>query len=1823
MGLARGSLTLPRMNAHRLVIVAAALTTVVAAALATTLAVFGGQALPRAVRHNLANAGGTTLVISGSVDAGQAAQFSSMLPGEIRSALEGTPFAFYRADWSDPLGFVAGSLPAPPASAGNVPIAEAAALSGIEAHAVLLSGSWPGAPQAGQPLPAALPATTAAALHVTDGDLLRMRDQVSKRLLRFRITGLYRPGQLSGASAGYWGLDDIGLSGSRTDSGFTTYGPLTVQAAAFAGPLAVNMGSWLAEPETASIPADSLSTVAANVTGLGQALLSSDTVPDLTLTTSLPSVLNGTASNLAVARSLLAICAVLLLLLAAAALLVMARLLADQREGESAMLAARGASRWQLARLTAAEAIPLCVVAAVAGGLAGILLARLLASTGSMTTELAGAWPAVAVVAAGALVIMLMPVLRTVTPGAARARRGRQAAISGLTRAGADLALVLLAVLAGWQLRHYSAASAGASGSFGVDPVIAVAPALALAGGTVAALRLLPAGGKAGDRLAARGRGLTAALASWQISRQPIRQGGAALLIVLAVATGTLALAQRQSWTDSDHDQAAFSAGADVRVQTTEPLTAAQAGALVRVPGVRHAMPVAAFPQYAIDGETLAIDASQAADVSLLRADQSPLPAARLFTTIRPSTGGHGVPGTEQATGLTLPARTAEVRLTGRLGPPSPQLAPVMVSVSVEDADGDVYQVQAGTLLADGRDHTLTAVLTSGAGEAIYPLRLTAITVSYTLPAMRPRAPATFVVDSLSGGPGTAQLPGADLLGWTSRASSPELSGVRETIGTNGPSSLPVVLPTRAAGGQPDAFGDVQPRLRDGRRGFRYASQLRLRPAGPHRRGPRPGRRPWPRDAAFSRRQQRERRVDCAGRHQRHHHQREGGRGGADVPHRVRQRGRPDRGPGHAPGHPDQRLAGTGPGDAVVAGHHRAANAAGAGGQPAARLRRHQLGRPSGGAGEQSAFGRAAAGAARRRRRRRTAGHHRVLREHRRGRPPASRGKRAARRPRSGAARGGQPARPGKAHAEPAVGAGRPRARRRARRTARTRHYPHHVGDQAGAASAHPVRVGADAGAGAGGGRTPRARGVPHHRAAAGPGRRTARRGGGMSRIPGLGRIPSLRRVPGLGGPVGSAADGTLALALLVCGCVFAALAGPALSLHTRTQALNQTLAALGGAKTVQVSDDWGDFTGPLAQTGESSPNLTETQLTESTSEIGRSLAATPLPLAAGAWAGLSTNKPLVVTSGAAATAQAGAPPRLEVVYRDPLTSNARLVAGTYATTAVPAGVPGTVPVTVTTQTAARFGLHPGSRLQLTTPTGAVTLVVTAILRERAPGSTFWTADTTAGTPSLVTPPPSARGGLPYWAGGVFADPGALAAMQNALSGPGLAMQWEFPLAAGGVNADQAQGLSDDLNRASTTTPALTGDLSAAAATLMVSSPLAQDLSAFLDTQAAIQTVLLLLFVSMIVVGVAVILVAATTITARRADELTVLRARGGSLRQVAALMLRRTAIASVPAALVGAGLAIALIPGTSGQALIASPMLGWWLAGITVLAALAGPPLIAAWQHRRPAPASNPARITTAETARSPMASLRRPVAEVTACAASVAGLVVLHDQGLPAGGSIDLYLAAVPVLVAIPVVVIMLRLYPLVIRGLLRLSARRAGATGFVALAAAARTSLTGVLPAFALVLALSLATFAGALGDAITRGEIAASWQTTGADVLIRPDRGRDPGDARSGAGDRGGARRAQHDRGLDHHLDNAGRAAADGGSRGSGQLRDRGRGYTVPPHPGGEDRRRIRGSAVPRCHRTRARVAVGGRQPGRGGGATYLAVSDGTDQGAGRR
>ena len=63
-------------------------------------------------------------------------------------------------------------------------------------------------------------------------------------------------------------------------------------------------------------------------------------------------------------------------------------------------------------------------------------------------------------------------------------------------------------------------------------------------------------------------------------------------------------------------------------------------------------------------------------------------------------------------------------------------------------------------------------------------------------------------------------------------------------------------------------------------------------------------------------------------------------------------------------------------------------------------------------------------------------------------------------------------------------------------------------------------------------------------------------------------------------GQFGGAPVSALALALLVLGCVFVAVAGPRYSLHSRTRALQQDLAALAPVdQAVQLTDDWNSFT--------------------------------------------------------------------------------------------------------------------------------------------------------------------------------------------------------------------------------------------------------------------------------------------------------------------------------------------------------------------------------------------------------------------------------------------------------------------------------------------------------------------------------------------------------------------------------------------------------------------------------------------------------------------
>jgi putative ABC transport system permease protein len=579
------------------------------------------------------------------------------------------------------------------------------------------------------------------------------------------------------------------------------------------------------------------------------------------------------------------------------------------------------------------------------------------------------------------------------------------------------------------------------------------------------------------------------------------------------------------------------------------------------------------------------------------------------------------------------------------------------------------------------------------------------------------------------------------------------------------------------------------------------------------------------------------------------------------------------------------------------------------------------------------------------------------------------------------------------------------------------------------------------------------------------------------------------------GGAVGS----SLALALLVCGCVFLALAGPAVSLKLRTQAMQQQISKQGD---LTADADWYQF----ASDDSVSPPLDSSAFSAAAASISQSLGGT-VPLAPGAWAGLTTTQ----YSAPPDFVGLQIPALFEVTYRNKLTSSTQIVAGRLGGSAIPAGYLG---VSVTVPTAARFDLHPGSTITLTGSGAepAVRVYVTGIVRVLHPASSFWTTDVLAAGPVYQPAAKSTPGAPPgNWQGALLTDPGQLLNMQTLFCpDPGqvrcssMELNWELPFAIGDFNADQAQKLVNDLS-AATTDSTLASTLGQAAGDLTIEAPALTPLNIFISDQTAVLSILVLLFASLIAIGLVVIALAAWLMTVRREEELAMLRARGATTGQLARRMVPGTALAALPAAVAGALLAalVILLTGTVHGAGLGA---GWRLACAVPILALCGPPLIAAWRYRRPQPtAVNQAIILTAETraSRFSPAAIRRIVAGGTLCLACAAGLLLLHDQGLPAPGSVNWLFTIAPVLVAIPAALVAMRLYPLAIRLLLRCW-HRVPATGFVALSSATR--IPASLSAYTVVLTLTLAAFCGMVSGSVSKGQVATSWQTVGADATI---------------------------------------------------------------------------------------------------------------------
>ncbi|GGL70039.1 hypothetical protein GCM10010129_11940 [Streptomyces fumigatiscleroticus] len=780
---------LSRARAHRPLLAAALLTVLLTTAVPATLTAYSGAVGDAALRQALRdprNAAGTALVVKADIPEGRRRAADTAVRNGARAVFDGLPVTVRTLVRSGPYALPRSVGPRAERS-GEPDLTYFAALDPTQVR--ITEGRMP-RDGAAEP-EAALPRDAAGPLHVRPGTRLTLIDRLDGPPVRVLVTGLYRPAR---STAPYWQLDDVGGRGVKK-GGFTTYGPLLAAPGLLAGGrVSTGPSAWLASADFSAVTAGRTGALReaarAGVESLRrQQVLSGSTAA----TTSLPDVLDRLDRALLVARSTLFVAALQLALLAGCVLLLVARLLSAERAAETRLLRARGASRTWLAGLAGAEALLLAVPAMICAPLLAGPLTRLLAGRGALARiglrpdvpagGTGGVWLATALAALGCALAVTLPALTAeglgpsragtpvsragarakrngarpgegkgrlrgggVRPGGGGVRPGGGTAGSALSRAGADIGLLVVAGVAYWQLGRQtsgavtggpagadgstaaagSAQGAGSTGTLGVDPLLVAAPALALLAGTVLTLRLLPPVARLAERRAAAGRGLTAALAGRRLSHRPTHGTGPVLLLVLAVALGTLAVGQSASWDRSQDDQADFRAGAPVRVLAAGDSAPGRTETYAALPRVRQAAPVArsALP---LSGDrtatVLALDTARAADTVLLRPDLASRPGHAL-------PAGLGRPG--PTAGAAVPAGTARLNLTATLRSSGRDMT-ADVTVVLEDRYGIPYRLPAGTLPADGRARSLPLRLTPSPG----PLTLTEVQLVMAQPSDR------------------------------------------------------------------------------------------------------------------------------------------------------------------------------------------------------------------------------------------------------------------------------------------------------------------------------------------------------------------------------------------------------------------------------------------------------------------------------------------------------------------------------------------------------------------------------------------------------------------------------------------------------------------------------------------------------------------------------------------------------------------------------------------------------------------------------------------------------------------------------------------------------------------------------------------------------------------------------------------------------------------------------------------------------------------------------------------------------------------------------
>ncbi|WFE27708.1 ABC transporter permease [Solwaraspora sp. WMMD791] len=236
----------------------------------------------------------------------------------------------------------------------------------------------------------------------------------------------------------------------------------------------------------------------------------------------------------------------------------------------------------------------------------------------------------------------------------------------------------------------------------------------------------------------------------------------------------------------------------------------------------------------------------------------------------------------------------------------------------------------------------------------------------------------------------------------------------------------------------------------------------------------------------------------------------------------------------------------------------------------------------------------------------------------------------------------------------------------------------------------------------------------------------------------------------------------------------------------------------------------------------------------------------------------------------------------------------------------------------------------------------------------------------------------------------------------------------------------------------------------------------------------------------------------------RRADELSLLRARGAAVTALGRYVLVESVVVA-PAAVVAGWLLGSAVPGRPGASELPLLLVVAAVTTAAVPALLTVRTVVAAAGTVRRGGTPSAVGADRGDLARR-RSSPGRLTAELSVVLVAVGGLWLLRRRGLAADDGVDPFLVSVPVLLAVGAALVTLRTLPWPLRQLDRLAARARGAVFFLGLARAGRGAPVTPGPLAVLVTAVSVGLFSAVVATTITDTRDRVSDREVAGDAVV---------------------------------------------------------------------------------------------------------------------